>query len=37
MTKTFKGAFGGHTIRMFGSDQCLPVAGDHVPLEGTAI
>lgn len=37
MTKTLKGAIGGRAIRVFGSDQCLPAAGDPVPLEGTAI
>ena len=37
MTKTLKGAIGGYTIRDFDNEQCFPVAGDAVPLEGTAI
>ncbi|MET3367294.1 UNVERIFIED_CONTAM: hypothetical protein ABIE34_000515 [Jeotgalibacillus campisalis] len=37
MNKSLKGASGGRTIRVFGSDQCFPAAADPVPLEGTAI
>ncbi|MCP1413284.1 hypothetical protein J3D46_002550 [Paenarthrobacter sp. A20] len=37
MFKTLMGATSASAIRKLGSDQCFPVAGDPVPLEGTAI
>ncbi|MDR6985638.1 hypothetical protein J2Y66_000101 [Paenarthrobacter nitroguajacolicus] len=37
MLNTLQGVVGAIATRKFGSDQCFPVAGDPVPLEGTAI
>ena len=34
MTLTLKVATRSCAIREFGNDQCFPVAGDPIPLEG---